>query len=150
MYRQAPITCSKNTTSLWLGLRFTTLQFPPVFITATVPAWYQRVACWCVRKRISLRTPNRTIPQSPLKVARVVYRCVLEIEQALAELKDLLPCEVCNFDETAIQIFALWINISKPNRHRKVIFSQITHGLFYSPHSKQNFVSRTFSLKINR
>lgn len=46
----------------------------------------------------------------------MIYRCVLEIEQALAELKDLLPCEVCNFDETAIQIFALWINISKPKK----------------------------------
>jgi hypothetical protein len=143
--------------------RFITLQFPPVFTSATVPAWYQRVACWCVRNRISLRTPNRTIPRNPLKVAREVYRCVLEIDQTRAELKNLLPCEVCNFDETAIQIFALWINISnaaisyldfrtdfEPKRHRKAIFRQVTHGLLYSRHSKQYFVSRVFSLKTNR
>jgi hypothetical protein len=31
-----------------------------------------------------------------------------------------------------------------------VILRQITHGLFYSPHSKQYFASRIFSLKIVR
>ena len=44
------------------------------------------------------------------------HQFVLEIDQTRAELKNLLPCEVCNFDETAIQIFALWINISKPKK----------------------------------
>lgn len=88
------------------------IQFFREFSLATEPAWFQRIACWCARNGISLRTPNRTIPRNPLKVAREVYRCVTEVNEVREGLKDLLPCEICNFDETAIQIFALWINIS--------------------------------------
>jgi len=95
------------------------VQFFREFSLATVPAWFQRIACWCDRNGISLRTPNRTIPRNPLKVAREVYRCVSEVAEVLEGLKDLLPCEICNFDETAIQIFALWINIS--DLHEEVV-----------------------------
>lgn len=82
---------------------------------------------WCQRKKIVLRTPNKTTPKDPRLVAQDVLECTEELDSFLRG-RDVDLAHIWSFDEKAFAIFSHWLNMQTlDHKGAKVVFKNKKH-----------------------
>lgn len=79
-------------------------NWPVVYKTRTIGAWYQAVRRWCVKNGLVLRKTNFSSPAKPSVVASEIRLFRKEFRDAIVD-GNLELFEIANLDETSIQIF---------------------------------------------
>ena len=80
------------------------MNWPVEYKKRTLGAWYQAVRRWCLKNGLVLRKTNHSSPAKPSVVASEIRLFRKEFKEAIEE-DNLQPFQICNLDETSIQIF---------------------------------------------